>query len=167
MSSDVELHDYDNHAAHAESAHALLRATLQLFEGQDMTGQTGTLPVRVDPSKESIALLLLTLDMNDAYFRLLQKVIDVLLAYMEKERERASLYDDYKPGSANDVEIPQLDANTTLFLQAGKSVQLHSGFQDSCICSRSPGPVMADSELPLAHVTAVGTRFVVSEWVRG
>ncbi|KAI1795739.1 alpha/beta-hydrolase [Ganoderma leucocontextum] len=32
---------------------------------------------------------------------------------------------------ANDVEFTQVDANATLFPQAGKSVQLHSGFQDT------------------------------------
>ncbi|KAI0355721.1 alpha/beta-hydrolase [Trametes cingulata] len=32
---------------------------------------------------------------------------------------------------ANDIEFAQVDANTTLFPQAGSDVQLHSGFQDT------------------------------------
>ena len=49
--------------------------------------QTGTLPVDIEPSRANVLMLSQTLEADEAYFRLLKEAVDVLLAYMARERE--------------------------------------------------------------------------------
>lgn len=45
------------------------------------------MPIDIDPTRENILMLSQTLEADQEYFRLLQKAVDVLLAYMAYERD--------------------------------------------------------------------------------
>ncbi|KAI1781823.1 hypothetical protein LXA43DRAFT_1069690 [Ganoderma leucocontextum] len=74
--------------------------------------------------------LLLTLDKNDAYFRLLQNVIDVLLAYMEKERETTVAL---LPSSYSESVILHLDCTPYYY---GWSLRLRIPDNSARYCNR-------------------------------
>ncbi len=46
----------------------------------------GAVPFNISPTPETVALLSLALDHNHAYFRLLEKAVQMALAYLEHER---------------------------------------------------------------------------------
>lgn len=50
--------------------------------------QGGILPFEISPTPETAASLSLALDMNEEYFRLLEKAVQLSLAYVVQERTR-------------------------------------------------------------------------------
>lgn len=96
---------HEEYAEHIECAHAWLRATLCLLEKADIDRevsadapstisastllgvQGGVLPFEVEPTPETIAVLTFTLDKNERYLQLLSKALQMMVAYVQRERE--------------------------------------------------------------------------------
>ncbi|KAJ3014962.1 hypothetical protein NUW54_g1165 [Trametes sanguinea] len=78
---------YEGHQDHIDAAHEWLRDTLNLMEKADHDDQEGILPIRITPTPERAVVMSLALDKNYAYFCLLEKTVQMLLAYLAQERK--------------------------------------------------------------------------------
>ncbi|KAL1937532.1 hypothetical protein VTO73DRAFT_13118 [Trametes versicolor] len=93
----------DNYREHIDAAHAWLHASLNLWEKVDKEGQGGILPFEISPTPETAASLSLALEMNEDYLRLLEKAVQLSLAYLVQERTRLQSWSEEQAMKLADV----------------------------------------------------------------
>ncbi|KAI0323711.1 hypothetical protein GY45DRAFT_1341256 [Cubamyces sp. BRFM 1775] len=77
----------EGHRVHIDAAHALLRTTLNLLERADVEGKGEIIPIDIAPTEDSAIVLSLALEKNYTYFKLLEKAVQLAIAYVVRERE--------------------------------------------------------------------------------
>ncbi|KAI0364888.1 hypothetical protein BV20DRAFT_1056890 [Pilatotrama ljubarskyi] len=84
-SHDVPTPVYSGYVLHAKAANNLLDATLFLLETAEIEQEGNELPIKMEPTSETVATLSATINANLGYYKYLGEAVALCTEYLERE----------------------------------------------------------------------------------